>query len=341
MPRLCPCGQCQMLNLGISYPLVLVLLPLVLLPWWRGPLAANDHPAVIAIPADRLSRVIYLTLATAGSLAILATVLGIADLHRVEHSVPRVGSGAHLVLLLDRSSSMDNTFAGGQAEDNEESKAAAARRLLSEFVQRREHDLFGVAAFSTTPLYVLPLTDRREATEAAIDTLATPGLAYTNVGDGLKMALSYYRDLPMTGSRAIVLVSDGAATVDFRTQEKLRQYFSELGARLYWIFLRTSGDRGPFDEPENEREDTAQAMPERYLHKFFQTLDVPYSAYEADDPQALEQAIEQIDRLENEPLIIQEKEPRDNLARYCYALALIALLLLISAKLLEVRAWQA
>lgn len=329
------------LNLGVSYPWVLLLLPLAALPWLQMPLDKRDHPSVADIPADSLSRVLQISLAMAGSVVILATLLGIADLHRIEHSIPRVGTGAHLVLLLDRSKSMDNTFAGRRADGDEESKADAARRLLSEFIQKREHDLFGVAAFSTTPLYVLPLTDRREATQAAVDTLATPGLAYTNVGDGLKLALSYYRDLPMTGSRAIVLVSDGAATIDFRTQEKLRQYFPELGVRLYWVFLRTSGDRGPFDEPENEHEDTPEAMPERHLHKFFQTLDVPYSAYEAENPEALEQAILQIARLENEPLVIQEKVPRVNLAYLCYALALGALLLLLSAKLLEVRTWQA
>lgn len=329
------------MNLWIDHPWVLLLLPLALLPWLRrSPLVAGDHPAVMLIPDDRASVILRRALSVTGSIAIAATVLGIADLHRLDHSVARAGEGAHLVLLLDRSASMDYTFAGGGARGDEISKSEAARRLLTEFVHNREHDLLGVAQFSTTPLFSLPLTERRDAVVAGIDTLALPGLALTNVYAGLWLALSYFEDQPVTGSRVVLLVSDGAARIERRERDLLRRAFREHGARLYWIFLRTAGAGGPFDEPDTPQQDTAYNMPERHLHQFFQSLGVEYQAYEAEDPEALERAIARVDALENEPLIYYENVPRRDLAGLCYAVALTAVVLLLLAKLLEVRLWR-
>ncbi|MGZ8975777.1 MAG: hypothetical protein ACXW17_21405, partial [Methylomagnum sp.] len=39
-------------------------------------------------------------------------LLGLAGLFRREYTVERVGQNAHIVLLLDRSRSMDDSFAG-------------------------------------------------------------------------------------------------------------------------------------------------------------------------------------------------------------------------------------
>ena len=87
---------------------------------------------------------------------------------------------------------MDNTFAGKQPSGEDESKAAAARRILAAFVEERAHDEIGVVVFSTSPILALPLTLQREAIEAAIAAIGRPGLAYTNIGLGLAMALSLF-----------------------------------------------------------------------------------------------------------------------------------------------------
>jgi hypothetical protein len=64
------------------------------------------------------------------------------------------------------------------------------------------------------PRNVLPLTDHKEAVLAAVDAITRPGLAYTNVGLGLAMALSTQEADPTAASRAILLVSDRAAVID-------------------------------------------------------------------------------------------------------------------------------
>ena len=87
---------------------------------------------------------------------------------------------------------MNETFAGRQPSGAEESKAAASRRLLADFVGARAHDLFAVTAFSTAPMLVMPMTDRHDAVRAAIAAIDRPGLDYTNIGRGLGMALSQF-----------------------------------------------------------------------------------------------------------------------------------------------------
>jgi mxaC protein len=262
------------------------------------------------------------------------------DFTGIEQTIERLGQGAHIVLLLDRSSSMDNTFAGKPPGGGEESKAKAARRLLTKFVQQRQDDLIGIAAFSTSAIFVLPLSEHREAVEAAIAAMDAPGLAFTNVAQGLALALSFFEGQPYTGSRVIMLVSDGAAEIDHRSQARLRQWFKEQRVVLYWIFLRTANSRGILEASQDPRNDTQDALPERFLHRFFESLETPYRAYEAENPEALARAIDDIGHLENLPLRYSETLPRQDLAGVCYGTALAAIALLLVAKLTEVRPWQ-
>jgi mxaC protein len=321
---------------GVDHPLVLVLLLLALLPFVASPFVRRGIPAVTLVPADRLSSTASLALKLTGSIAIAMLVLGLAGLHRREQSIVREGTGAHVVLLLDRSSSMDNSFADRAPTGDQESKSAAAKRLLADFVARRPHDRIAVAAFSTSPMPVLPLTDHHQVVQAAIAAIDRPGLAFTDVGRGLALAFSNFADDTAEVSRAIVLVSDGAAVIDRRVQEALRNAAARTPVHLYWLFLRTRGARGIFDIPP-PGEDTPQANPERHLHLFLQSLGVPYRAFEAGSPQAVEQAIADIARQETMPIRYFERTPRHDLARPAFAIAAVAVGLLLAAKLAERR----
>jgi mxaC protein len=259
-----------------------------------------------------------------------------AGLHCTEQSIERIGHGAHIVILLDRSNSMDNSFAGKAPSGKEESKSDSARRILSEFVSQRKTDLIGVAEYSTAPLFVIPLTENKQAVLAAIAATSTPALAYTHVSKGLGMALSFFQQQAVTGSRIVLLVSDGAAAVDSDSEQKLRELFKQQQVSLYWIFLRTANSPGIFDKPLDSRDDNAQAMPELYLHKFFSSLGSPYKAYEAESPNALREAMDDINRLENLPMNYLERVPRLDLTGYCYQLSLLLMTLLLGVKYFEV-----
>ncbi len=120
------------MNLAVSSPALLLLLPLALLPLFRSAQRPQSASSLDGIESDPLSVAIDWTLRIAGAVAITALILGIAGLHRLGRTIEKTGEGAHIVLLIDRSSSMDDTFAGRQPDGGEESKSYAAKRLLKE-----------------------------------------------------------------------------------------------------------------------------------------------------------------------------------------------------------------
>lgn len=324
------------MNLAMQRPEVLFLLPLVLVPLLLGLWRREGYPSLAVVPEDTLSAVVARALQIAGILGILACLAALGGLHTRGATVERTGKGAHLVLLIDRSASMDNSFAGHPPSGEEESKSAAARRLLKDFIKEREHDFVGVAAFSTSPMFVLPITDHKDAVVAAVDAMNRPGLAFTNVGRGLALALDMLDTSPADASRAVVLVSDGAAVIDRKVQEKLRSAFGTRPINLYWLFLRTEGSKGITYVPASDEEDTAQALPERHLDKFFKSLPVNYRSYEAEDVEAIGKAIAEISQLERRPISFFERIPQRDLSQYAAAFALLCVALLLLAKTAEV-----
>ncbi|MBS4050492.1 MAG: VWA domain-containing protein [Methylomonas sp.] len=339
--------------LAFETPWALSGLLLVLLPLLRSNIPATPYTWLAMLPADPLSQWLTLLLRLLGMAAIAALVLGLSGLYLKEQQIERIGHGAHIVLLLDRSNSMDNSFAGktpagaddgrdagGRATQGavaEQSKADAARRLLGEFVDNRPHDLIGIAEYSTSPLFVMPLTENKQAIHAAIDATALPALAYTNISKGLGMALSFFDHQPVRGSRIVLLVSDGAAVIDPDSEAALRTLFKQQQIRLYWLFLRTENSPGIFAVPEDSRDDNAQTMPELYLHRFFSSLNIPYQAYEAENPTAMQKAIADIDRLEQLPLHYLETIPKQDLSAACYRWLAVFIACLLGLKLCEAR----
>nr|WP_176222970.1 VWA domain-containing protein [Aurantimonas sp. 22II-16-19i] len=321
--------------LALDSPLWLLGLPLAALPFFAPLLAPVGHPHRALAPLDGASRAVSILLPVLAALAIALLLLGLAGLNRTDHRILKEGRGAQLMLLIDRSSSMDNSFAGRRPDGAEESKATAARRLLSDFVDRRPHDRLGVAMFSTSPMLAVPLTDHRPIVKAAIATMAEPGLAQTNVGRGLALAIGAFDGASTAASRAVILVSDGAGVISREVQAELRDLVGREPVNLYWLFLRTEGAKGIFEVPKSGERDTPQARPERHLHLFLQSLGVPYRAFEADNPEAVEAAIGEIDTLEARPILYEERVPRRDLGRFAYAGAALAILLLVLAKLGE------
>ena len=322
--------------IGFDYPLALWFAPVALGPLLRLPLRGAITPSIAAGPLDPLSRCIAIALKSSGVVAMSAFILAAAGPFQFGGAVERVGEGAEIVFLIDRSGSMNETFAGRTPSGGEELKASAAKRLLQSFIAGKRHDFVGVAAFSTAPMLVTPLTDRRAAIKAGIDAVDRPGLDYTNIGRGLAMALSMFPAGVSDRSRAIILVSDGAGVIDPRIQDDLRADFKKANIHLYWLFLRTSGSPGIYQIPE-AGSDTPQAAPERHLDIFFKSLGVSYRAFEAEGAEQIEAAVHQMEQLERHPVRFIEAEPREDLSPGLFVIAALAVLILLLAKLAEVR----
>lgn len=325
------------MSLGLLTPWAILLLPLVFIPWFRRGQEAISYSSLTIVPEDPLSDWIDRGLRVMASLALMLLIIGMSGPYQREQSVDRIGTGAHIVLLLDRSSSMNENFTGRYlGAKASESKSAMAQKLLSEFVDRRVHDLFAMVAFAAAPIYVLPLTDDRTAVQAAIAAAGGRGHGVTNIAPGLAMALDFFTQRPKEGSRIILLVSDGAARIDEQTRDRLRQTFEETGTTLYWIYLRNPTSAPLTVKPSNPNESTT---PEYFLNAYFESLDVPYKAFEAENPDAMEKAIKEVERLENLPLPYREFLPRKDLSSGFFVGALLLMLGLMAAHLLEVREW--
>jgi mxaC protein len=108
---------------------------------------------------------------------------------------------------------------------------------------------------------------------------------------------------------------------------------------LYWIYIRTRNSPGL--DAGLDTETALETAPEQLLHQFFQDLVMPYRAYSAENPQALQQAIDDVNQLQNLPIRYQAVIPRQDLSGWCYNIALVLLTVLLLAQLLEIKTWRA
>ena len=328
-----------------SEPLLLLLLPLAVLPLLRPAAASARYPWLELVPRDKLSNALDWLLRAAATIAIAATAVGLSGPYLPGATVERVGRGAEIVVLLDRSLSMDEPLGSASqarfyafAQMAPQSKQSVARRFLSQFVARRGSDLMGLIIFSTFPIPVLPFTVRQPLIQAAIGAGASyHGLADTDVGAALLAAARMFANQPYTGSRVALLVSDGGAVLDTATRVKIRTAFADERIALDWIYLRSYTSPGL--TPADGSNDGTEGNPELALHRFFQTLLTPYHLYQAENPQALREAIADVGRAQTLPIRYAERLPRLSLAPWMFGIALIATALLALASLLEVRRW--
>src|SRR5205807_8901134 len=204
------------------------------------------------------------------SVAIASLVIALAAPRSPETTVETVGRGAEIVVLLDRSLSMDQPFgkpSNAVLDLSGQTKAQVAQRLIGEFARQRADDLFGLVLFSTFPLPVLPFTQDQDVIQGAIGATGTSrALADTDVGLGLLAAASYFDRRVYSGSRVVVLVSDGGAQLDPVTRQQVGYGFARNRISLYWMYIRSrlSPRLSSANQPDSPADD---AIPERALHR--------------------------------------------------------------------------
>ena len=317
------------MNLALDHTLVLILL-VFCIPALAGSGARwIGVSSLLAVPADAASGGLDIALRVLSASAIAATIIGLAGLHRPQQTVLRTGTGAHIALVLDRSLSMDEPFAlAGQKA--QETKTAAASRIIDDFFSRRPHDSFALIPFSTTPMLAMPMTAHREPIAAAMAAMRQKALANTDIGGALSLALSLFARDSSDATRVILFVSDGAGLIDHRVQDYIRRESVLQHAHLYYLYLR-SGDDPSLAEDMTSNDTSHPAA----LDAFFHTLGIPYRGFEARDAGSIAAATETIGKLETRPITYAEKVVRVDLDGLCYAIAAGCVLLVLLAQLAE------
>ena len=314
---------------------VLFFLPLTFIPFIFFQSSNNNYSWNDMVPLDLLSIIVGILLKVLSSLIIALLILVLAQPFSDQKVIDKVGEGAQIGLVLDRSASMDEPFAG-DSEKAGETKSAAASRLIIDFFESRTNDMVGVITFSNSAMFVLPLTENKEAIKAAVSATAGNALFQTNIGAGLTSSAALFNEVADSGSRAIILLSDGAGRIDANTQQKIRDWFDRFDIGLYWIVLKQQKGISIFDKNFVPR-DEEQPPPQIELYDYFKTFRSPFKAYEAEDPKSLETAIKDISLKEKKPIMYTQRIPGKNYSLPLLLCALFLSLMLLILKFIEVK----
>lgn len=320
------------------HPWALALLPLALVPFWLKSRQGQMYTWLDIVPQDRVSDIANFAVKLVTALLLASIVIAIAGPQGAEQQVQRIGKGAQTVLVIDRSVSMDHPFAGDASSGRAaEIKSAAARRIITKFIDSRPDDMMGVVGFTNSALYGVKITANRAAIHSAINAATSNAINQTNIGAGITKGVTLFDEIPNSGSRAIILLSDGAGKLSPRVKQKLRQQLNGKDISLYWIVLREPDDISIFTDREYDEENAPTAIA---LDRFFASLKTKYKAYEADNPGALQSAIADIDAREKNAIQYTVTIAGRDYARDFIVLALALSLLLLIVKNLRVHSWE-
>lgn len=345
-------------TLHFANPKLLWLLPLVLLPLISHGVKRFDYPSLQDFPKDLASDALRWMVRGLASVTLACLVVAAAAPFSEGGVTTRVGEGAEIVVVLDRSGSMSEGLKGrdynrqdaeaGKSDSHFLSKIEAARAALLKFMRARPADTFGMVVFNAAPISVAPLSADRELAEAAMLSAQSQSTGFTALGRALGLALDYFEDRPYTATRLILLVSDGDALIEAEDQEILKNEFARQRTQLMWIYVRGERELSILDTViagDNEiitQGDIQYATKKRSasMHEVFGQLGVPYQAFEVGSEEGFNQAIAAVARATNKPTRYEYRLPRQDFARYFYLAALLLLAGLVWIKQMEISVWR-
>jgi Ca-activated chloride channel family protein len=220
-----------------AHPFLLLLLLLIpLLLWRRSRRNAAVHfpdgellkkmPVSWAVRLQPLFPILY-------ALGLACLIIAIARPQRGLQESRVNTEGVDIVLLLDLSTSMDiPDFAfNGQRQ----TRIDSAKRVISDFIEKRKDDRIGMVAFSALPYSVAPLTLDHSWLVQRMDGLRTGMLEDgTAIGDAIASAVNRLRDSEAK-SRVVILVTDGENNRGEITPENAAAAAAALGIKIYTI----------------------------------------------------------------------------------------------------------
>lgn len=331
---------------GIDFlqPLWLLLLPLAALPLLRRRSDTLRFSSIGWLPADPWGRAVGVLWRALACAAMAGTVVGLAGPGEGGTQVLRTGKGAEVLILMDRSSSMDANLlpkdvkSGGQFNASMPTKSEVARGLLGDFVARRPDDRFALMTFSTSAMLVAPFTQDHATVQAGLKATGVGrGLPDTLMGRALLAAIEQFDGRPYSGSRIVIVVSDGGAQLDDAQRQRIAAGLARQRIGLYWIYIRSSPNSPDLTQ---DGSGTLDSDEELALHTFFRSLATPYRLYQTDDADAMAKAMAEIDRQQNFPLAYFQRVPRLDHSTACFVLALLCCLGLLACRAVQMQRFE-
>lgn len=227
--------------LSLAFPWLLLLLPVPLFLLFRQATQSAVEAPVIPVGhwlnglpgvttrggQPPLWRKLLLTLVWA------LLVIALARPQYVGESVQLPVTGRDLLLAVDISPSMDerDMVVSGRAIN----RLQAVKRVLHEFIDKREGDRLGLLLFGTAPYIQAPLSFDHRTIRLLLDE-AGIGMAgrATAIGDAMGLAIKRLRDRP-EDQRVVILLTDGANTAGEISPDVATGIARDAGVRIYTI----------------------------------------------------------------------------------------------------------
>lgn len=227
--------------LSLAYPWVLILLLVPAVLQWRKPAGHTVDAPVLPVGhwlsdlpgVTRQGNAVPLWQRLLLFLAWALLVLALARPQHVGEEVQMPVSGRDLMLVVDISPSMEEQDMILQGRSI--NRLQAVKKVLNEFIGRREGDRLGLILFGTEPYVQAPLTFDLGTLETLLQEsgIGMAGRA-TAIGDAVGLATKRLRDRPQQ-QRVVVLLTDGANTAGEITPDKATEIAAAAGVRLYTI----------------------------------------------------------------------------------------------------------
>jgi len=309
--------------------LLLLVIPLGYAFWWwlrrrRPPPERLALPAFAFLPVAPLSgrkrwrRALPLLRVVGGILLVLAMARPQASREVREIRL----RSRNIILALDISSSMK---AGDFQPGN---RLSVARKVVTDFVGRREGDLVGLVLFAGRAFLQAPLTPDLSLLQKVLKRVDIGMLPDgTAIGTALALSLNQLKDLPVKAS-TIVLITDGANNTGQPTPLVAAEAARTLGVRVQAVGLSS---RDTTSVPLNGVWRVGNTAPrltgrdEAALERMAERTGGHY--YRATDPAALDKIMGDIDRLERSNVHVGEIRDYRELYGYLLLPALIVLAL--------------
>ncbi len=228
--------------LTLDWPLILWLLPLPLLSYWLLPAAKQESSALLVPFYQQLASAETATLKPGQtsklkllilSLIWCATLLACARPMWIGDPINLPASGRDLLLAVDISGSMETPDMQWQGEPI--NRLTTVKKVVGEFVQRREADRLGLILFGTRAYLQTPLTFDRNTVDRLLQE-AQLGFAgeKTAIGDAIALSVKRLRDRPQE-SRVLILLTDGANTAGEIEPLKAAELAAQSRVKIYTI----------------------------------------------------------------------------------------------------------
>ncbi|AQT59803.1 VWA domain-containing protein [Cellvibrio sp. PSBB023] len=263
----------------------------------------------------------------------LACVFAATNPQWVGEPTSMPSSGRDLLMAVDISGSMEQTdmaIAGRRV-----TRLMAVKKVIGDFVVRRNSDRMGLILFGAQAYLQAPLTYDRKTVNQLLQE-AQIGFAgrETAIGDAIGLAVKRLRDRP-AASRVLVLLTDGANTSGQLSPDKATELAQQANIKIYTIAFgadsmevpgifgsRTVNPSRDLDEP------TMMNIAEKTGGKYFRARNL----------EELDNIHRELDRLEPIEMETETFRPVQTLFYWPLAIAFLISLLLASLHIWQGRA---